>query len=364
MSGQFQYRVNRVWRNSDQGNVAPFRFFYELISFIDSHSGMSWVAYGTGASQTGISVPASWLSWSTVTDPPPYSDQDWCVFQADNASELLDGSGSYQWQCKIQVVNTASTLFQDPSGGSYGLTTEDQLVALRFSPGGGWNSGTLDFSPSGGKDVSDNYACFYEDGIDFSVHFFGDDDVIYFAGMGSATNYLSMRGSYMGMIISRDPHIDDPCFFMVGRISDDSPNSGRRAILAKGTTTSYQFYWQYSVATAAAGWPAFSIARDGTSGLTDYKIDPWGRFWAVAASSFEYTTPASDLVYSIAVAQWETPNHYSIIGELLHIYCSSGSHGQGTLLGNSGYIQMSEGGLSTSYGGIALKRPSTEVPFF
>jgi hypothetical protein len=363
MSGIFRSRINRIWRNSDQANIAPFRFFYELAKFVSDHTGMSWVGYGTAGVQSGTSVPSAWLDWDTVTDPSPYSDQAWFVFQADNASELLDGSGSYQWQCKVQVVNTSGVNFVDPGAGG-GLVGEDQLVALRFSPKGGWSSGSLDFAPAGGEDVSDNYACFYEDGIDFSVHFFGDDDTILFAGMGHASGYWTMRSSYIGMIISRDPNIDDPCFFMVGRISDDSASTGRRAVLRKATTTSSQFYWQYTAATPSAGWPAFSIARDGTSGLTDYKINVWGRFWCVAAGTYEYSTPAKDIVYSMMVAQWETPNHYSIIGELRYMYCCSSAHSQGVLLGNNEYIQLSETTYSTSYGGIAFKWPSNEVPVF
>ena len=129
MSGDYRTRENRVWDDTIQNNVAPFRFFWEFVTFVNNHTGFTVLAYGTDTTQSGTTIPASWLAWDGVT-APPFSDKDWFVFRADNASTLLNGNGNYQWEAKIQVVNTSGTNFTDCSGINYGLTTEDQFRVI------------------------------------------------------------------------------------------------------------------------------------------------------------------------------------------------------------------------------------------
>jgi hypothetical protein len=364
MSGLYVSRINRIWQNSTQANVAPFRFFYEFLNFVNDHTGMSFQGYGTGTSQSGITPPTSWITWDGISSPP-YSNQSWFVFQATNASTLLNGNGNYAWEAKIQVVNDSGVNFSDCSGINYGLTTEDQLVAIRCSPHGGWaGPTTLDFQPSDSADISDNYAMYYEDGIDFAVHFFGDDDTLHWEGIGgSGVSYLSIRGGYIGMLTSRDDETDEPFFFSIGRINDDGQSTGRRAIFAKGTTTSTQFYTQAVRASPAQGWPAFMIGRDTTTGLTDYKFGQYGLYWTNACGKYEYSTPNEDILWTIRVASWQSPDNYQILGALRFIYAIGGSYGEGVVFGtDSDYIQLADSANAAAYGGIAVKWPAGEAP--
>jgi hypothetical protein len=352
MSGTNQFRPNKTWLNATQADVAPFRFFWELLNFVNDHTGLSFVAYGTSTTQTATGTPTAWLTWNT---PPPMSDHAWFVFQADNASELLDGSGSYVWQAKVQVVNTSGVNFVDCSGVDYGLTTTDQIVAIRCSPHGGWDGpSTLDFDPVSTADASDNSIVFEEDGIDFNVHFAGDNDTISWFGIGGSIDYLRIRGCYLGMLTSADDETDDPFIMMVGEISTTARSSGNLASASKDSTTSHQFYTSLTDAEVPNVWPGFTLLSDGITGTTDYKLDAGGLYWNVFAGQYQYSTPAEDLGDGIVVSIREATNQFRPIGELRHLWAISSSYNEKILLGtNEEYIQISDTASSTSNGGIA-----------
>lgn len=366
MGGNYQTRENRVWLDSTQNNVAPFRFFWEYMNFIEDHTNMNVIAYGEGTSQLGTSLPTSWLAWDGIISPP-MNNQAWFVFEASVASVYLNGNGDYKWQAKIQVVNDSTVLFSDCSGINYGLTTEDQLVAIRCSPHGGWaGPTTLDFVPSSGSDISDNYAMFYEDGIDFRVHFFGDDDMLHWEGIGgSPANYDIERGGYIGMVNRRDDQVDDPFIMMIGRIGDDAAATGRLAKFSKGISTTSQFYTITTEATASSGWPAYMLSRDGTTEVNNYKIDQDGDYWAKACGDYQYKTPNEKITWAMVVAMWETPNEYQELGELLYIYSTSGVLSEGTVFGEDlDFIELSNNTDGTARGGIAVKWPDGESPLW
>ena len=334
--------------------------------FVYNHPTFTILAYGEGTSQLGTSLPASWIAWDGITSPP-MNNQAWFVFEATNGSVIQNGDGTYAWQSKIQVVNDATVLFSDCSGINYGLTTEDQLVAIRTSPHGGWaGPGTLDFNPSSGSDISDNYAMFYEDGIDFHLHIFGDDDMFSWYGIGGASiSYSLARGGYCGIVNRRDDQVDDPFVLSVGRISDDAASTGRRAIWAKGSSSSSQFETILSASTPSSGWPTYTLSRDGLTEINDYKIDQYGDYWCKACGKFQFSTPAEDITWAMIIGMWESPNNYQELGELLYWYAVDDSSGEGIVFGtDSDYIQLANNTDALARGGIAVKWPAGVVPAF
>jgi hypothetical protein len=337
-----------------------------MMMFVYNHPSFDVIAYGESTTQLGTSLPATWIAWDGILSPP-MNNQAWFVFEATNGSVIQNGDGTYAWQAKIQVVNDATVLFADCSGVNYGLTTEDQIVAIRSSPHGGWaGPGTLDFNPSSGSDISDNLAMFYEDGIDFHLHIFGDDDMFHWYGIGGASIFYSLgRGGYCGITNRRDDQVDDPFIMMVGRISDDAAAAGRRANWAKGTTTSSQFQTILADDTACSGWPAFMLSRDGLTEVNAYKIDQYGDYWTKNCGKYAFETPDEDITWAIVVGMWEAPNDYQELGELIYWYAADASYGEGIVYGDDlDRIQLSNNTDAAARGGISVKWPAGIVPAF
>jgi hypothetical protein len=362
MSGDYITKENIIWLNATQANVAPFRFFQKWVQYINSKPNFTVLGYGTGASQTGTTLPSSWLLWDGVT-APPFSDQDWFVFRADKASTLLNGNGNYQWEAKIQVANTNGVALADCSGSPYGLT-DDQTVAIRCAPHGGWaGPGTLDFVPTDGSDISNNYAMYYEDGLDFYLHILGDDDTIRWAGIAGPLDYDFERGGSIGMVNPRDSETGDPFVMIVGRVCVTAPSTGRLAKFAKGPSTSDHFYTQTSRSAPALGWPAFMLDKDGLTGKTAYKICQLGDDWARNCGKYRYTTPNKDLLWQMRIGIWEAPDSYQIVGGLRYISAINGSRAEGVVFGaNADQIQLSNSTDAASHGGIAVKWPAGVAP--
>jgi hypothetical protein len=75
-------------------------------------------------------------SWTSVTDVA--DDNSWIVIQQSNPSVTP------AWQAKFQCCTTSD--FDDPSGKDYNHEGDGTLIAIRFSPFGGWNVDDLDFN--------------------------------------------------------------------------------------------------------------------------------------------------------------------------------------------------------------------------
>jgi len=344
MSGTFTHRVNRLWDASVQANMSVPAFFWEWLNYVKNHLGLNFVAYGVGKTQTGVTPPASWIDdFDPETDPNPYTDNSWFVFEATNADNLLDGGGSNPWQCKIQM--TTSTGFDDCNVADidYDEETQTWCVCMRSSCCGGWvGSGTLDFQPSGGEEISNNVRIFYGQNVSYILDIIGDDDTLFWDGAaftGSLSNAdARTRGGYLGMIVRRSSVIDYPFLMTVGRISDAVAGAEDLAINRCSSSANHQ--WQKVAGTTAltpgyCRWMTYTLWKDGTKieGHNVHAHDCWH------PADMNKITPdpaTGDIVIpACLVSQWVDPDKYAIIGELRLIGTTGYEFDHGVVVGTN-----------------------------
>jgi len=357
MSGDLQYRINRSWLDSTQTNVAHKHFFWDFLNFINDHTAMNIIAYGTAAVQQGSSAPTAWLTWD---DPPPMSDNAWFVFEANLASEYLNSSGTMKWQCKIQVADESS--FDDPSGNDYGKEGDaNAIVCSRLSVDGGWSSGTLDFEPVSTAEASDNHSIFRTKSLDYYSHFIGDNDTLWWTGRPSVGSFSQNRGGYLGMLNRRSVNILKPCISMVGTISGSAEGSyGEDSHICKDTSNSHQF----SYLTSNIQWPSYNLARDGITALDGtgkLRIEPWNV--EVLQNMGTHKWANESYVLGMLVAEYVVPDNCNVLGELRLIGACSIAHSEGTIFGtDSDYMQIAHS--PGTYGGIAMQWPAGQSASF
>jgi len=348
MGGTFDYRVNETWLNSTLPSNSCFRFFWHLLNYFIDHPDYSIVQYGTETTPGGTGDPTGWTSW-----PPAFSDNAWFVVQADLSSELLDGSGSRQWQCKFQIFNSSSGGgFDDCSGQDYGEEGSYELICKRFSSGGGWNTGTLDFSDTT-EPVEDNINIFSENDLNWKSHIIGDGDttIIY----GQNEDYATGRTIYLGQTVRSHAEITKPELSFAGRINSLSAGPDYRMITSKNSLSGYSAF-SYTV---SCGWPSISVASDGTTAINAHEYDAGDEDFMVGLSANHWT--GDDNLIGILVRENQSPN-YGLLGQLRLIRAVNETAGEGVLLGSNNWIQLASD--SGSYGGIALKWPPAETPGF
>lgn len=369
MSGTFQSRVNRYWDASTLA-IAPAVFFWEWLSFVNDHPGMSFVGYGTGKTPSGTTPPAEWFNWDPETTPsPPMGSNSWFVFQADNADALLDGGGSNPWQVKIQM--TLSSGFDDcnVADTSYGEEGQTYVVCIRVSPGAGWDNVTaLDFSPVGGEAVSDNFNIFQEssDGK-FVIDFVGDDDTLLwkgacFDGTMAAEAKMRSRGGYLGMLQRRSSAIVNPFLLTAGRIYDTTAMSGRDAIISCNTTSSYQFSPTSSLFGNGTRWPSFSLWDDSSIAVEIHQHDLWDNETKNRVAIDRST--GETVVLGILVGQFEEANNrMAIIGEYRYLGATAYDYAQHAVVGDDeNWIQIAYD--VPTYPGVLMRWPAGTVPIW
>lgn len=359
MSGLFTHRVNRYWDKS-QANISAAVFFWEWLNYIDDHVGMTWIAYGTGKTQTGTTPPAGWISWDPTVDAVPWGDNSWVVFEATNADPQLDGGGGMPWQMKLQV--THATGFDDcnVADTDYGLEAKTYIVGGRVCPVGGWDSTPLDFNPAGGEEASDNFYIYgytsggYGQNEYFNLEIVGDDDTIFWIGSahdGSTDQRTQSRGGYVGMIQRRSSSITYPFYYTAGHIADYASGSINR----KTSVTNAN--WLYG---DDYHWPNYSLWKDKTK-VSNHSYDTWEN------SNFNkiqtHVESGNSVILSCGLAQWEAPQKYAIIGEFRLIGACGTDWGEHEVRGTDPQY-MSFCYMPSPDVGMAMRWPVGEVPIW
>jgi hypothetical protein len=323
MSGEFVYSVNNIFDKADQSNVTAAVAFYEILKYIDSHSYMDFVGYGTGSTQTGIIPPLSWTDWDYTVDPPPFSDNSWFVFNATNASKGLDGTGDQQWQAKIQF--TLASAFDDASGADYEWEGETYTTCIRVSADGGWNSGTRDFVPSTNSEPSNNYRLYAGQDESFRIDIIGDDDTIFWRGnAGDAVDHYNTRQCYLGMVVRRDDVVTNPFFMMCGCIYDGY--SDTIDDLKRNSCYQADGYRQWA-AEREFRWPTYSLSQRECISTPDngiiHKIEEHyyckrypGEYNNVIWYRGDLSVNTEFIWSKIPIREQHWPVDFSIIGEL------------------------------------------------
>lgn len=355
MSGTFQYRVNRVWPKS-QANISAAVFFWELLKFVEAHSGLDFVAYGTGKVQTGTTPPVGWTGWDPAVGAVPWGDNSWFVFQATNADALLNGGGLNPWQCKAQV--TLATGFDDcnVANTAYGQEGQTYICCLRSSALAGWNGTTLDFPAT----ADENRAAFQGQDENFNVDFVGDDDTILWRGCAydiGDDKYVQSRMGYVGMLQRRGTTITQPFFSMIGRLFDGA-STLENATVQRFTST----YTGFMVYNTVLPYPCYSLWKDGTTrvqGTQTHKADPWH---LNSLNKFRFWKPTTeDLFPQILLAQYSGALYYAILGEFRFLWSCGTDKGEGLVIGTDPqYLQVCND--STAQGGILMKWPAGVSP--
>ena len=358
MSGIFTSRTSIVWDIAIQADVSAAVFFYEWMHFVNDHLGLVWIGYGTDKVQTGTTVPAAWLSWDKAS-PVPWGDNSWFVFEAKNASEVLDASGSMPWQCKLQY--TGVTAFDDCNVADVDYTKEGSTYAVngRVSCMGGWNATLLDFVPAGGEDISDNNCWWGGTSAAgkheiFNLEIIGDDDTIVWNGGGGVPPYTSkLRGGYLGMLNRRSPSITYPFFHMAGNLGDISTTGGQYYQNHKD----WNGQWAHNVNVP---WPNYSLWKDGTK-ITTHHQDTW--YSPILPKISRQVESGEDVLLAMLVAQWQSPNKYAILGELRHLAVVGTDWGYHEVRGTDPqWLQFCI--LSSTVGGVAMRWTVGEVPIW
>lgn len=359
MSGTMLYRVNRKWENAGQPGDMNFRMFWELLTFFDDHPGYSIISYGEGAVEQGTSTPTAWLTWS---DPPPMAENAWFVVTADNSSATLNGDGSRPWQAKFQVAN--STTYADASGSDKGLDGTTGVVAVRFSPDGGWVGGaTRDFvAVTDSPDLEWSFDASSDE--DFNLHLAGDNETVAVvgqvgAGVFAAPNYALQRAGYLGEVARRNANHSKPEYLL-------APN-----FRSTGGAADYPICGRYSngsqqFSEASVILKSFSLAADGTEVL-QHKHAGLFRDTASYDSFWQQNVdpePWSGSYVSLGILLRQNyEEHNSLLGQLRFFGLLSNMIAEGNLTG-SGSI-LSCGYNTTARAGVGFPWPgASTVPVF
>lgn len=343
MSGTFTHRVNRLWDVLHQTDMSVPAFFWEWLKYVQDHAGLSFVNYGTGKVISGSTTPpAAWIDdFDPETDPNPYGDNSWFVFQADNADPLLDGGGGMPWQAKIQMTTTTGFDDCNVADVDHGEEGTTWCVCIRCSVGGGWDAVTdLEFEPVGGEDISQNHVMMTGQNVNYILDIIGDDDTIFWDGAcfsGALSNADSRsRGGYLGMLIRRSDVITYPFLMTIGRMYDGGPNTERNAINRCSQDDDSQ--WERVAGTTSLSpgffrWPTYTLWKDKTKieGANIHAHDCWhpDDLWRMTPD------PATgDMVIPACLAaQYQNPNKYAILGELRLIGATAFEFDHGVVVG-------------------------------
>lgn len=363
MSGDLIYRVNTLcpsYNSSDWADdITPAIIFAEFLTFINSHPNFDFAGYGTGASQTGTTPPSSWWTWDYRVGSVPFGDNSWFVINATKASKDMDGSGDYQWQAKFQV--TLSSGFDDCSGSDYSFEGNTYTICCRSSADGGWNSGTCDFAPTSGADISDNYRVEYGANYDLAIDIVGNNDTIFWRGMGLENDFDLdyCRQGYLG-IINRRTGVDKPFFMMVGAISEDYGGDGTDIARNAAYETVAGYNWRPE---RTFDWPTYSIGPDGTTKITSHwKGSQYS--WTYGTRSSPYQYGGYNLFWRVPIQEYQGTDYYNYLGELDLVIQTDNTIGESVVLNVSSsdenesgcYLQFcARGG---DWAGMAMKYPA------
>lgn len=362
MSGAFTDRTGIAWTKA-QPNISTSVFFWNWIHYVNDHAGLVWIAYGTDKSQTGTTPPSLWFDWNPLTQPtPPWSDNSWVVFEAENADPLLNNGGTMPWQCKLQI--TEATGFDDCNVADINYTYEGStyMVAGRWSAMGGWNATTLDFSPASGEEASYNIRLWGGDtnGRDenFYLEIVGDDDSIFWLGnaydaVGYPDYAWQSRGGYMGMVQRRSSAITYPFFATAGILGDYGYGAGDTAYNSRNAGNVY-YVWRPG---GDWSWSSYSVWKDKTR-ITSHRLDTWDGWELAEVQTF--TPSGESAILEILLAQWQAPK-YAIIGELRFVGTCGYDWGFHEVRGTDPqYMQFCWD--VASFGGIVMRWPVGIVP--
>lgn len=359
MSGTMFYRVNRKWENASQPGDMNFRMLWELLNFFADNPGYSIISYGEAGVEQGAGTPTAWLTWA---DPPPMAENAWFVVNADHSSATLNGDGSRQWQAKFQVAN--STTYADASGSNKGLDGTTGVVAVRFSPDGGWvGAATRDFvAVTASADLI--WATDAASDEDFNIHFAGDNETIVAIGqLGTGVylspNYTYQRAAYLGELARRNANHTKPEYMMAPHFRDSGAASDY-PICARYNNDSNQF------SEASIIRNSFSLAADGSevtrhmhAGMhrdtTSYD-SVWGQGMDPEPWSGSYVN------IGIPIRQ-NHQEHNSLLGQLRFFSLLSNMIAEGNLTGNGTVLSCAQS--TTSRAGVGFPWPGvTTFPLF
>ena len=230
---------------------------------------------------------------------------------------------------------------------------------------GGWvGSPTFDFAPSGGEDQSPDFLVQYNADSDFYLDIVGDDDTIVWRTAGIADisvsdPYARVRGGYCGMINRQSPNITYPFIFMAGACADAGAGSTYNALAGKDTGSASYNFQRYTTYNTMR-WPSYSLWKDG-SAVVAHRMEPYYRDSINRMRLYHYTN--EDLLPAIRLGQWESPDHFAIIGEF-RMYVAVGSDkGEGQLHGNNNeWLQFCY--QSTTHGGVSMRWPQGVTPLW
>ena len=368
MSGTFQHRVNRLWDSGLQADMAVPAFFWEWLNFVNNHTGLAFVGYGTGKTQSGTTPPAGWFSFDPAVDSNPYGDNSWFVFEAVNADNLLNGGGSNPWQAKIQMTTTTGFDDCNVADTDYGQEAQTWCVCCRCSAAAGWNGTSLDFAPTGGEDASNNARMMNGQSVNYILDIVGDDDTLFWDGAcfsGAISNAdARSRGGYLGMVNRQSSSIAYPFLSSIGRMHDGGQAIEDAAINRCNNDPDAQWIKPTGTTDLIPGylrWPSYSLWSDGTKveGSNIHAHDCWH------PSDMVHMTPdpatGKEFIPACLVSQWEPPNKYAIMGEFRLIGSAGYNYDHGVVIGALGdWRQFCYNAVSDS--GMFMKWPAGVVP--
>lgn len=344
MSGAFQHRVNRLWDVASQTDMTVPAFFWEWLKFVQDHTGLDFVGYGTGKVQSGTTPPAAWIDdFDPETDSNPYGDNSWFVFEAANADNLLDGGGLNPWQAKIQMTTTTGFDDCNVADTDHGQEGNTWCVCIRCSARAGWDGVTdLEFEPTGGEAISQNCRMMNGQNVNYILDIIGDDDTLFWDGAcfsGDIANAdARSRGGYIGMLVRRSSVIEYPFIMTIGRMHDGGQEIEDRAINRCSQDADSQWERVDGTTSLTPGffrWPTYTLWVDKTKieGSNIHAHDCWH------VEDLYRMTPdpaTGDIVIpACLVAQWLAPNKYAILGELRLIGATAYQYDLGVVVGTS-----------------------------
>jgi hypothetical protein len=365
MSGDMQFLVNRVWSDVTKTGNAVARYFSQFLVFFNNHPEFDIISYGTGKSETGTTVPTSWVTWaeSDGSGALPFGDNSWFVVQAQKASAALDGDGSRPWEAKFQY--TSSTAFDDcnEADTEYGAGTEGTTHKMytRPSPDGGWvGEGTQDFvSVDAGDNIETVDATTDTSENNFGLHIIGDDDTViwvaqYLLAATPLPLYSRQRFGYLGETIRRGTGITKPELAIIG-----SAFSGTTGYLLK-KDYNFPIANVFNSPRQGTDVPSFSLTSIPTEVVTKH------RFWA----GFEDTGANEDMMFNTnpdpwtdetehlgIIARQDSDRHNSVFGQLRLIEASAEYITEGNLIGDG--TRLSVGYDTAVHGGLCVPWPGS-----